>query len=92
MHLGADASAMLPTIGTTFARIGAPGVAKDLDEAFVDLAESRGAAHQQNCINALQNRLLTTEEPVDRLLARFAVELLGNANARLRRRRTAADS
>ena len=91
-HLGADASATLPTIGTTFAEIGAPRVASELDVAFVDLAESQGAVHRQNCINALQNRLLTTEEPVDRLLARFAVELLGNAHARLRHRWTAADS
>ena len=91
-HLGADASATLPTIGTIFARIGAPQVANDLDVAFVDLAELRGAEHRHYCINALQNRLLTTDEPVDRLLARFAVELLGNAHARLRRRRTAADS
>ena len=92
VHLGADAATTLPTMGTIFATIGAPGVANDLDVAFVDLAESRDAAHRQNCVNALQNRLLTTDEPVDRLLARFAVELLGNAHARLRRHRTAADS
>jgi hypothetical protein len=92
LHLGASASDTLPTIGTIFAAIGAGGVASDLDAAFVDLAASPGAASRLQCINALQNRLLTTDEPVDKLLARFAVELLGNAHARLRRSGTAADS
>ena len=91
-HLGVDAAATLPRIGTIFATIGAPGVARDLDMAFVDLAESEGAVHRQSCIDALQNRLLNTDEPVDSLLARFAVELLGNAHAKLRRSRIAADS
>jgi hypothetical protein len=91
-HLGANPLETLPTFGTIFAAIGAACVAGELDVAFADLAASPDAVHQMDCINALQNRLLTTDEPVDRLLARFAVELFGDAHARLRRGNPAPDS
>ena len=92
VHLGAAATDTLPVIGSIFTAIGAPGVAGDVDVAFADLSASRGAAHRQRCIGVLQNRLLISEEPVDRLLARFAVEIAGNAHARLRRSRIATNS
>ena len=91
-HLGANASGTLPIMGMIFSTLGATGVARDIDAARTDLATMAGDRHRQRCVNDLQNRLLLTEEPVDTLLARFAIELFGNSNARLRRNATAAKS
>jgi len=91
-HLGTNASEPLRIMGTIFAAIGAAGVARDLDAALVDLAATPGAMHRRRRIVTLQNRLLATDEPVDTLLARFAVELFGSTHARLRREANAARS
>lgn len=91
-HLGANAHETLQVMGTIFATVGAPAFASDLDAACTDLTARPGDVRRLKCINALQNRLLATDEPVDTLLARFAVELLGNSNARRRRAGIAAQS
>lgn len=91
-HLGADALETLQTLGTIFATMGAVGVAGELDAAAVCLSARRGEMRRQHCISGLQDRLLVTAEPVDTLLARFAVELFGNVHARRRRAANAAYS
>jgi hypothetical protein len=90
LHLGASAPETLEIMSTIFTAIGAASVARDLDATTIDLAAATGDVPRERCLNALQNRLLATDDPVDRLLARYAVELFGSTLGGQRRTRVAA--
>jgi len=72
VHLGADPIGALRYMTLLYSGIGALGVTSDMVVAVGELASSSHPQVQYNCLIALQERLLKTRDPVDRLIARFA--------------------
>ena len=74
-HLGADATAHLYLVSAVFAAIGARDLAHAIDMACTDLAGLTDKSARRRYIMALESYVLTSDEPVDSLLARFAQRL-----------------
>lgn len=79
-HLGADSVDALRYMSIVYSGIGAHDVARTL---IVAIGELEATSHRQvrdNCVAALQERLLKSRDPVDQLIARFT-ETLGLGSA-----------
>ena len=74
-HLGAGAADTLRYMNIIYSAIGAPEVASAVIVAVGELEDASSAQGRLKCLTALQDRLLRTREPVDRLIARLAESL-----------------
>jgi hypothetical protein len=74
-HLGTDSIDALRHMSIVYLGIGAHAVANDMIIAIDELALSSHSQVQDSALAALQERLLKTADPVDRLIARLAENL-----------------
>jgi hypothetical protein len=74
-HLGTAALDRLRYMGIVYSAIGAPGVARAVITAACDLKRAPTPQGHLTCLIALQDRLVSTNDPVDRLIAHLVQSL-----------------
>jgi hypothetical protein len=81
-YLGASAADPLRFVSIVFAAIGASNVARTLFAAVGELRDAPTPLAQLKCLTGLQERLLKTRDPVDKLIAGFANNLRMSSDTR----------
>jgi hypothetical protein len=74
-HLGGDPSEALRYMSIIYSGISAHGVASAMMMTLGELDTTSHPQARHDCVAALQERLLNTVDPVDRLIARLAENL-----------------
>lgn len=71
-YFGTDAAHALRNLSIVYSAVGTPNVARALIRAVCDLTDATTPMGRVKCLTALQDRLLRTMDPVDRLIAVLA--------------------